>query len=81
MEPSLKRRVSIASSWASNRVSVLDNFERYEDSYAITQEFREWIVCLNQHPEQLENSVLKFPHSFVASQSKNSIDSDELLEL
>ncbi len=82
MDASTQRRIEIASSWASNRITVLDTNERFEDSYAITQEFREWIICLNQHPEQLENSLLKFPRSFVDAYShKEKVDKDELLEL
>ena len=81
MDASLQRRITIASSWASNRINVLDNLERYEDSYALTQEFREWIIASNQHPEVLEASCLKFPHSFISSFVEESVDSDELLEL
>ncbi len=77
MDASLERRISIASCWASSRISMLDHQQRYEDSYAITQEFREWITCLEKHPELLENSILKCPNAFV----EESIDSDELLEL
>ena len=54
MEAPLKRRIGIASCWASSRIAVLDSSENYEDSYAITQEFREWITSSSQHPEQLE---------------------------
>ncbi len=42
-------------------MAVLDNAERYEDSYAITQEFREWITCLGEHPEKIEASTLSVP--------------------
>tara|TARA_Y100001968_G_C19450716_1_gene768373 strand:+ start:730 stop:963 length:234 start_codon:yes stop_codon:yes gene_type:complete len=77
MDASLERRISIASCWASSRISMLDHHQRYEDSYAITQEFREWITCLEKHPELLENAILKCPNAFV----EESIDSDELLEL
>ena len=81
MDASTERRLNLSSAWASNRISMLDNLERFEDSYAITQEFREWIICLNQNPEQLENSLLKFPNDFISSKIEESIDSDELLEL
>ena len=81
MDASFQRRINLASSWASNRISMLDNIERFEDSYAVTQEFREWIICLNQHPEKLENSILRFPHNLISSKVEESIDSDELLEL
>ena len=26
------------------RIAILDQLQRYEDSYALTQEFREWIL-------------------------------------
>ena len=76
MEPSLKRRVSIARCWSSSRIALLDSVERYEDSYAITQEFREWITLSKEHPEHFVDSLLKVPN-FAAG----SIEEDELLEL
>ncbi|EAQ68996.1 hypothetical protein SynRS9909_00872 [Synechococcus sp. RS9909] len=54
----MERRVSVATCWATTRIAVLDSAERYEDSYAITQEFREWITCIGEHPELLEEAVL-----------------------
>ena len=50
MDASMERRVSVATGWASTRIAVLDSEERYEDSYAITQEFREWITCMGENP-------------------------------
>ncbi len=76
MEPSLKRRISIASYWSANRIALLDSIERYEDSYAVTQEFREWITCNNLENDHIKDSILKFPHSLI-----ESIEKDELLEL
>tara|TARA_B000000441_G_C21510476_1_gene214679 strand:- start:189 stop:518 length:330 start_codon:yes stop_codon:yes gene_type:complete len=58
MDAALERRVSVATCWASTRIAVLDSAERYEDSYALTQEFQEWITCLGEHPEMLEDSVM-----------------------
>ncbi|NDD67880.1 MAG: hypothetical protein EBZ29_00365 [Synechococcaceae bacterium WB9_4xC_028] len=58
MEAAMQRRVSVATCWATTRIAVLDSAERYEDSYALTQEFREWITCMGEHPELLEDSVL-----------------------
>ena len=80
MHASLQRRITVANCWATTRISVLDGNERYEDSYAITQEFREWIVCLNHHPDQLENSLLMFPNSFVDSIEKQKVDTSCLYE-
>ena len=58
MDAALERRVSVATCWATTRIAVLDSAERYEDSYAMTQEFREWILCIGEHPEMLEDSVM-----------------------
>ncbi|MEB3159223.1 MAG: hypothetical protein VKK03_07160 [Synechococcus sp.] len=63
MDAARERRVSVATCWASTRIAVLDSAERYEDSFAITQEFREWITCIGEHPEQLEESVLMAPRT------------------
>ena len=81
MDASLKRRISVASCWASSRISVLDSLERYEDSYAITQEFCEWITCLGEHPEHLKNSVLKLPRSFSTRRREEASDTDEMIEI
>ena len=53
MNQAFKRRVNIATCWASSRIAVLDHQERYEDSYAITEEFREWITCIEDNPHLL----------------------------
>jgi len=57
----LQRRVNIATCWATNRISVMDTLEKYEDSYAIAEEFREWILNIGEDNENLNNSVLNFP--------------------
>ena len=57
----LRRRVDIATCWATNRISVMDTLEKYEDSYAIAEEFREWILNIGEDNENLNNSVLTFP--------------------
>jgi len=61
MKNSFRRRVDIATCWATNRISVMDTLERYEDSYAIAEEFREWILHIGENDENLESSVLNFP--------------------
>ena len=81
MHASLQRRINVAKCWASTRISVLDGLERYEDSYAITQEFREWITCINEHPEHLEDSVLKVPQSPKTYTQEERVDTDEILEI
>ena len=81
MKGSLHRRISVASCWASSRISVLDGFEEYEDSYAITQEFREWITCHGEHPEQLKSTVLMVPKCFSKESIESANDYDQMLEI
>ncbi len=81
MDAPLKRRISVASCWASTRAAVLDAHERYEDSYAITQEFREWITCGGEHPEHLKASVLKVPTFHQKTTFEELSDPDEVLEI
>ena len=57
----LRRRIDVATCWATNRVSVMDTLEKYEDSYAIAEEFREWILHIGENNENLKDSVLNFP--------------------
>ena len=57
----LRRRIDIATCWATNRISVMDTLEKYDDSYAIAEEFREWILHIGEDNENLKNSVLNFP--------------------
>ena len=47
--------------WAALRVTYLDKLHRYEDSYAVSQEFCEWITSVNVYPEGLKASNLKVP--------------------
>ena len=56
-----KRRIDIATSWASNRITVMDKLEKYEDSYAIAEEFREWIVNIGQDNLNFSKYVMNFP--------------------
>ena len=60
----LRRRIEVATCWATNRISLMDNLEKYEDSYAIAEEFREWILHIGEYDENLKNSVLNFPNEF-----------------
>ena len=39
----------------------MDTLEKYEDSYAIAEEFREWILNIGEDNENLNHSVLNFP--------------------
>ena len=47
--------------WAAQRVTCLDKLHRYEDSYAVSQEFCEWITSVNVYPEGLKAATLKVP--------------------
>ena len=38
MENFIRKRIDIATCWATNRISAMDTLERYEDSYAIAEE-------------------------------------------
>ncbi|KGG12125.1 MULTISPECIES: hypothetical protein [Prochlorococcus] len=81
MNNSLKRRVNIATCWASSRIALLDSIESYEDSYAITQEFKEWIVCLEAKSDLINASILKLPKPQATHLNEDSNEKDELLEL
>ena len=61
MENFIRKRIDIATCWATNRISVMDTLERYEESYAIAEEFREWILHIGDKKENLKDSVLNFP--------------------
>ena len=61
MDAAMERRVIVATSWVSTRIAVLDKGERYEDSYALTQEFCEWITCIGEDDAMLEASVMTVP--------------------
>jgi hypothetical protein len=63
MNGSIQRRLSVAMNWSVARIANLDARERYEDSYALTQEFREWILCLDDQPELLAEAVLMVPRA------------------
>ena len=55
----VNQRLIIA--WAAQRVTYLDKLQRYEDSYAVSQEFCEWTTSLNVYPEGLQAATLKVP--------------------
>ena len=74
MDAAIERRVIVATSWVSTRIAVLDKEERYEDSYALTQEFCEWITCIGEDEAMLEANVLAVPRN----PSKRGMMRDEL---
>ena len=55
----VSQRLLIA--WSSLRVTYLNRLKRYEDSYAVSQEFCEWTTSLNVYPEGLQAATLKVP--------------------
>ena len=65
-----RRRVDVATCWATNRISVMDTLEKYEDSYAIAEEFREWILHIGENNESLKDYVLNFPTELKELDSK-----------
>ena len=58
----IRKRIDVATFWATNRISLMDTLEKYDDSYAIAEEFREWILHIGENDENLKNSVLNFPN-------------------
>ena len=54
-----RQRLIIA--WATCRVTYLDKLSRYEDSYAVSQEFCEWTTSVNVYPERIKASTLQVP--------------------
>ena len=82
MDAAMERRVCVATGWASTRIAVLDKEERYEDSYAVTEEFREWITCMGENDAMLEDSVLTVPRNPSKRGSmRDSLSSDFQLEI
>ena len=82
MDAAMERRVTVATGWASTRISMLDKHERFEDSYAITQEFREWITCIGEDDILLEANVLAVPRNpSKRSRELDSTSSDNPIEI
>jgi hypothetical protein len=77
MDASVHRRVTVAVCWALARRATLDGFERFEDSYALTEEFREWLVSLETHPELIKDSALMVP----SNPRSERPETDGLLEI
>ena len=74
MDAALERQVSVATCWATTRIKALDSAERYEDSYALTQEFREWITCIGESPELFAESVMSVGQ---VSENRQGLDLEE----
>ena len=69
----ISQRITIA--WAAQRVSYLDRLKRYEDSYAVSQEFCEWTTCLNVYPEGLKAATLNVPDFNKENRTRQSTQS------
>ncbi|MCT0218251.1 hypothetical protein KQ304_04425 [Synechococcus sp. CS-1329] len=48
------RQLTALVTWAMARIAELDSLERYEESFALTEEFRDWILGLDHQPERLD---------------------------
>jgi hypothetical protein len=87
MDPIGNRRLTVAVSWALARQATLDCLEHFEESYALTEEFREWLLCLDEHPELIADSVLMVPRNLgrtrggKALESGSDLETDGLLEI
>lgn len=84
MDAAVNRRLTVAVSWALARRATLDALEQFEESYALTEEFREWLLCLEDHPDLLEPSVLMVPNQLGqpnGSPERSAGASDDLLEI
>lgn len=81
MDAAIERRLTVAVSWAMARRATLDALEHYEESYALNEEFREWLLCLEEHPDLLAASVLMVPADLADLRANNKPESDGLLEI
>ena len=81
MKGSIQRRLTVAINWSTGRIACLDDREQYEDSYALTEEFREWILCVDEHPELMAEQVLMVPDLSAFPGIENSNEPDGLLEI
>ena len=48
--------------WASLRATQLYSLHKYEDSYAVSQEFLEWTTPHFVYSNEPKNSILKVPN-------------------
>ncbi|MBM5798808.1 MAG: hypothetical protein FJ050_04105 [Cyanobacteria bacterium M_surface_7_m2_040] len=81
MDAAIERRLTVAVSWALARRATLDTLEHYEESYALNEEFREWLLCLGEHPDLLAASVLMVPSNLSDRLLNSNPESDGLLEI
>lgn len=77
MDSSVHRRVTVAVCWALARRAALDGLERFEDSFALTEEFREWLVSLESYPAIIAENALMVPTNLTIERP----ETDGLLEI
>lgn len=77
LAPPVRRRLTVAVCWAMARRVALDSRELFEESFALSEEFREWLLCLEDHPEILQGHVLMVPGEF----GQRRPEADGLLEI
>ena len=80
MDAAIERRLTVAVSWALARRATLDTLEHYEESYALNEEFREWLLCLEEHPDLLAASVLMVPRNLAELLGNRSPENGGILE-
>ena len=68
MDGAVHRRITVAVCWALARRAALDQQERFEESYALSEEFREWLLCLEDNPDHLSDSILMYPSNLTGHQ-------------
>jgi hypothetical protein len=78
MDASVHRRLTVAVCWALARRSALDTMELYEESFALSEEFREWLVALDQDPDFLKSAILIVPKDLTL---KHWPETDGLFEI
>ncbi|APD48767.1 hypothetical protein FB106_11632 [Synechococcus sp. Ace-Pa] len=71
---SLQRHLSPLVHWAISRMAQLDAEQRYEESFALSEEFRDWIVCLDDHAERLDVLITPFRTPFDPKQPRKCSD-------
>ncbi len=82
MDAAIERRVTVAVCWVLARRATLDALERYEESYALNEEFRDWLLCVEEHPELLDASVLMVPRNLQELLTNRAqFETDGLLEI
>ena len=52
----------------------MDNLENYEESYAIAEEFREWILNIRHDEDVLKDYVLMIPKNLNSLLEKKTQD-------